>query len=433
MAMRSTDITLPPPPPPRTRGPATAIAPKTNAPDIVVAQAVTSLAARQLPLAPSFCALPQATQARILSELNTIQSHLAKEAPPMAKGLGTPLDLRRRLPGSEQVNGSAPAADGAAAPRPADMADGQQSPDITAKQQPATQTIGRRAGALLDEIDFADFVAGLVHNTFDAIVDASIRQMEAFADLVSAVAKTAEDFERDNVTDNHARDWLVQQYPKDLSLDLTGPSPRLVPRAQPYSEDGSASSPAWLSDFDQEGQELTAELAENQLVPAARKRIARDRQQVLATMVLLGMQRVVVREGTISARLQFRAVAADKSKVDFAVSDDPSNASDWGSRASNAYPMPITKVSTVGVNVQTESSLNAQLFGEVKINFASETLPLDRFVDAARRTLLERRARPAEPQPAPAAASTPAPAAAQPPTSAPSGPGTATTATNPIR
>jgi hypothetical protein len=424
MALLETKIELPPPPAPIRRGPSGA---KAGEPEgkLAAARAVTSRLAGQLASAPSFRTLPEATRKRMLGELGTISSQLASEAAPRATGLGTPLDLRRRYPGDGQgavtgaADGSTPAApagDGAQA----GGADSGQTPDLTAKQQPATQTIGRRAGTLLDEIDFPDFVAGLIHNTFDAIVDASIRQMDAFADLVSAVAKTAEDFERDNVTDNHARDWLVQKYPKDLALDLSGPSPTVVPKTQPGSEaDGDMSSPNWLADFDAEGQELTPELVESQLVPAARKRVARDRQQLLATMVLLGMNRVVVRDGTISARLQFRAMASDKSKVDFAVSDDPSGGGDWGSRASGAYPTPITKVSTIGVNVQTDSSLNASLFGEVKINFASETLPLDRFVDDARRTLLERRARPlppAAPAPTPqtpAAAPAAAPAPAQ--------------------
>jgi hypothetical protein len=52
-------------------------------------------------------------------------------------------------------------------------------------------------------------------------------------------------------------------------------------------------------------------------------------------------------------------------------------------------------VSTVGVNAQTDQSLKAELFGEVKINFASETLPLERFADEARVALLQRHARPA--------------------------------------
>ena len=50
-------------------------------------------------------------------------------------------------------------------------------------------------------------------------------------------------------------------------------------------------------------------------------------------------------------------------------------------------------ISTVGVNAQTDQSLKAELFGEVKINFASETLPLDRFADEAVVALLQRHAR----------------------------------------
>jgi hypothetical protein len=377
---------------------------------------MTALAARQLAAAPSFLALPPATRARIVHELGTIRSHLAGPDAATAATLGTPLDLRRRFPGEPAVDGSAgsPASGPSQANGSQPVSNGSSQPsEPTAKPQQATQTIARRAGALIDEIDFPAFVSGLVHNTFDAIVDAAIRQMEAFADLVSAVAKTAEDFERDNVTDNHARDWLGEKYPKDLSLDLTGPSPMVVPKTQPGDEDGQPSSPAWLADFDLEGQELTPDLVENQLVPAARRRVAQDRQQVLATMVLLGMNRVVVRDGTLTARLQFRAAASDKSKVDYAISDDPSGGADWGARGSNTYPTPITKVSTVNVNVQSQSDLSAQLYGEVKINFASETLPLDRFVDEARRTLLERRARPSPPQ-APAAPAPTAPAAALP-------------------
>ena len=58
----------------------------------------------------------------------------------------------------------------------------------------ATEAIGSRLGGLVDEVGFNTFVAGLVHGTWDALVDASIRQMEAFADLVRAVAKDVEDF-----------------------------------------------------------------------------------------------------------------------------------------------------------------------------------------------------------------------------------------------
>lgn len=328
---------------------------------------------------------------------------------PAAETLGTPLDFRRANRGEEQDQVQSPAETNG-------------SPPPSGPKKQATETLAQRAGALSDEIDFPDFVASLVHGTFDAIVDASIRQMESYADLVSAVSKSVEQFTDDNVTLNQARDWLVQQFPQDLYLDLSG-SPKLLPKPAEGEDADQPRSPDWLREFQMEGEELTAELIEEQLVPRARARVGQGRQQMLATMVLLGLNRVVVRDGSISARLRFRASASDTSKVDYAVSDDPQGGASWGSRGSAGYALPSTKVSTVGVNVQSDTDLKAELFGEVKINFASETLPLDRFTDEAKRTLLERRARPtsatppprqveAPPPPAPAATPAPIPAVA---------------------
>lgn len=288
------------------------------------------------------------------------------------------------------------------------------------RREAATESIGRRAGALSDELDFPEFVASLVHGTFDAIVDSSIRQMESFADLVAAVAKPIDQFAQENVSPNQVRDWLVEQYPKDLSMMRDAETFRLVPRAKPNSNGGEEpASPDWLEDFGLSGEELTSELLEERLLPLARKQVARNRLQTLATMVLLGMNRVIVRDGTIAARLRFRATAADHAKVDYAISDDPDGGgTEWGRRGSRTFSQPTTKVSTVGVNVQADSELKAELFGEVKINFASETVPLDRFVDEARRTLLERHAKASTPVPARTAALTPP----VPGTSTPSGP-----------
>lgn len=301
------------------------------------------------------------------------------------------------------------------APQPTSTVDPQAA---SPKREAATETIGRRAGVLSDELDFPEFVASLLHGTFDAIVDSAIRQMESFADLVAAVAKPVEQFTQENVSLNQARDWLVEQYPHDLALSRDGESPRVVPRKPAAAEGEDAPpSPDWLADFGAAGAELTPELVEEQLVPQARERVAHNRLQTLSTMVLLGMQRVVVKDGTIGARLRFRAAAADHAKVDYAVSDDPGGGgTEWGHRGSRTFSLPSTKVSTVGVNAQTDSELKAELFGEVKINFASETLPLDRFMDEASRTLLERHARPVA---APRTAAAPRPAAEAAPAAAP--------------
>jgi hypothetical protein len=321
-----------------------------------------------------------------------------------ASSLGTPADFRRGFGSAEPA--PANVADGAQAPAPA-----QDGPPTTGGRKQATETIAQRAGALSDEIAFPAFVAGLVHGTFDAIVDAAIRQMESYASLVSAVAKPLEDFTRENISSNQAKDWLVHQYPRDLYLSLE-PEPTVLPKP---SDDKDSSeeprSPEWLAEYGVTGQELTPELIQETLLPEAQKRLGRSRQQMLATMVMLGLNRVVVRDGSVSARLRFRAEAADHAKVDYAVSDDPGGDASWGARGSPTYPAATTKVSTVGVTAQSDANLKAELFGEVKINFASETLPLEKFADEARRTLLERHARPVMPAPA---AAMPAPAVAPP-------------------
>ncbi len=324
--------------------------------------------------------------------------------------LGTPSDFRGGLRGTQapaNPTDGTPAIAPAGAPAPAE-----DTPPPSGLRKQATETIAARAGALSDEIAFPAFVAGLVHGTFDAVVDSAIRQMESYASLVSAVAKPLEDFTRENVSENQAKDFLVQQYPKDLYLSLEGP-PTVLPRPSDDKENpDEPRSPEWLASFNVGGQELTAELIQDTLIPEAQKRLGRSRQQMLATMVLLGLNRVVVKDGTISARLRFRAEASDQAKVDYAVSDDPGGDGSWGARGSLTYPAASTKVSTVGVTAQSDANLKAELFGEVKINFASETLPLEKFADDARRTLLERHARPLKQAAATAPAAQPAPAAA---------------------
>ncbi len=258
----------------------------------------------------------------------------------------------------------------------------------TAPKEKATDALGRRVGALMDEIAFPTFVASLVHGTYDAIVDSAIKQVEGFAELVAAVSKPLEQFSGENVTPGQVRAWLVEQYPQDVTLIEDRGSYTMAPLRGPDDENDA---PVWLADFGAEGEDFSAALLEEKILPAARLKVAQNRLSTLSTMVLLGMQRVVVKDGTISAGLKFRAAAADRAAVQYATSNDPqTGGSQWGARGNEGA---ITTVSTVSVNAQSDSELRAELTGNVRINFASETLPLDRFVDDAQRTLLERHSR----------------------------------------
>lgn len=269
----------------------------------------------------------------------------------------------------------------------------------------ATETIARRTGAMIDEVDFPGFVAQLVHGTFDAIVDASIRQMESYSELVSACARTVDEFTEANVTPNQARDWLATRHPGDVMLLLPDGGqgePQVVPR-------GEGLAPAWLADFGADGEELTPELLEQRVVPQVRQRIGAERHQLLSTMVLLGLNRVAVRDGTISAKVMFRAAARDAAGLQYATASDPKAVGNWGERGAQSYAgQGSTMVSTLAVNAQNESSVRADLFGEVKLNFVSETLPLERLVDPVKASMVQRHAPALRAAALPAAGGTPA-------------------------
>lgn len=289
------------------------------------------------------------------------------------------------------------------------------TPAPTPAKPQATETIARRAGAMVDEIDFPGFVAQLVHGTFDAIVDASIRQMESYSELVSACAKTVDEFTEANVTPNQARDWLATRYPGDVALLLPDGAERSEPQITPRNE---GLAPAWLADYGIEGEELTTELLEERVLPQVRSSIGAERHQLLSTMVLMGLNRVAVRDGSISAKVMFRAAARDAAGVQYATASDPKAVNNWGERGAQSYAgQSSTMVSTLAVNAQNESSVRADLFGEVKLNFVSETLPLDKLVDPVKASLVQRHApalRPAAAPAAPAAAPSVPPGAAGP-------------------
>src|SRR5207247_4258158 len=75
---------------------------------------------------------------------------------------------------------------------------------------------------IVQRVDFPKFVAGLVDGVFNAIVTSSIKQMEAYAQLVANVSKSVDQYMKDNVSENNARDYLADRYPGHLEVDLSG-------------------------------------------------------------------------------------------------------------------------------------------------------------------------------------------------------------------
>jgi hypothetical protein len=296
----------------------------------------------------------------------------------------------------------------------------QQQPASTGTNQGTTGRVGEVARATLNAINFPEFVSSLIKGTFQAIVDASIQQMEAYAELLKNVAMSLDDFMSENISDAHAKDYLADQYGGLFSRDISQGKPMLQVNQTPPE---NAEMPSFFADMGFDSPQQIDEQAINEtIVPATRKSLAERRQQTLATMVLMGINRIVVDEGEILAKLVFHIDASETMNMTFNQTKQTlGNMS--GTSGRNQFTGNGIMVNTSSLNAQSDINVRADLTGQVKVKFRSETFPLERFADSAAIQLINENAK--VPQPtantnqAPAASANPPAQTVAPPTTAP--------------
>jgi hypothetical protein len=261
-------------------------------------------------------------------------------------------------------------------------------------------------GALVQKVDFPKFVGGLIKNVFQAIVESSIEQMRAYGELIANVAKTVDQFMADNIGAGAGRDWLAQSYPDTFDVETGSsdfgfaegvepppPTATLIAKGEdPATRLAKISRDLSLSPPVTDISDANAEL---RLVTAARLHMAKSRQQLLASMVMLGINRIVVTDGTINAKVVFDMRADDKAKRKYTASmqdvekqryKESLNASygAWYSPvdASASFEGEQEHVATVGSAVdetsESKAEVKAKLSGEVRVNFKSDYLPLEK-------------------------------------------------------
>ncbi|RDD61001.1 hypothetical protein [Ferruginivarius sediminum] len=269
-------------------------------------------------------------------------------------------------------------------------------------------------GQLVQTVDFPAFVGGLIENVFQAIVESSIQQMRAYGALLANVAKTVDEFARDNITPNNARDWLSQNYPDTLQIQTGGEDAfgGFGTFAEEGEGDGEGSGGPRLEATGDNPQEqlrriseelqlqepvndLSDERQEQRLVMAARLNMARARQQLLSSMVMLGINRIVVTDGLINAKVIFGLRASDlaqrrsrASMSDIAKQKTEARTSfrygGWFSpvKASGSIAHTSEHMATVQSSVdetsESRAEVKARLSGEVRVNFKSDYFPMEK-------------------------------------------------------
>jgi hypothetical protein len=263
-------------------------------------------------------------------------------------------------------------------------------------------------GQMVQKVDFPKFVGGLIKNVFQAIVESSIEQMRAYGELIANVAKTTDQFMRDNIGEAAGRDYLADSYPDVISIDTEGTSdgfagegeegtPQPAPRAVAVGDDAAVRLAEISRDLNLNPpvSDITDANAELRLVTAARLQMAKSRQQLLSSMVMLGINRIVVTDGSINAKVVFDMRASDTAKRSYTASMHDREAqkykesvkAEYGSwyspvSASASFEGQQEHVATVGSAIdetsESKAEVKAKLSGDVRVNFKSDYLPLEK-------------------------------------------------------
>ena len=248
----------------------------------------------------------------------------------------------------------------------------------------ATSRVGEVTRSTLNAISFPEFVSDLIKGTFKSILDATTSQMDAYMKLLEQVSQTVEQFENENISDAQAHQWLAQQFPRHIRLEPTDTGPIAVPTDEADGVPEGLQSSLMLPDQVSSIDEITIE---ETLLPAARRKLAQSRLQMLSSLVMMGLQRIVINEGRIRATMGFHIDATDSaSREDASLLDTSVAASGsfgygpWSASVSTS----VTYVRSTKSDSNAELNVNADLTGEVDLTFSTDYLPLNRMANDAR-------------------------------------------------
>ncbi len=328
------------------------------------------------------------------------------------------------------------------------------------------------AGEFMRQVNFVEFVSGLIDGVFNSIISSNIQQMEAYSKMVSDVSKSLNQFRDDNTTSDDGKDQLCEQFPDlfDVGADaFSGGGPQLRVKDGADLDAGLQRVRDTLgshADKDIDSIDVSDPEVQETLIKAARGQIATSRQQLLATMVMMGLSRIVVTNGKIQAKILYdfnassqrtlsrTAMARDyardasgnlavttdgegeserggTSKGDYSGSYQSGKSSYSGNYDSDYYTKgkykysqkPVMTAQAVASDQSTDQiTAKASLAGVVDVNFKSDYLPLEKMATPEMIAAIQMRSKPVDhnkpqytpgPAPAPAApAPTPAPAPA---------------------
>ncbi len=239
---------------------------------------------------------------------------------------------------------------------------------------------GELAGEFMDEVDFPGFVRDLLKGVFDANLNVTIQQMDAYLRLLKTATQSVAKF-INAIDDTAAFGYLAENQSDEFNLTFSD------------SEKNDDGSPKTML-ADKNGEPV--DLGDNQVkakIMEAKIAMAREQRAMLRETILMGITRLVVKKGVVKASVLFDIKASERiQKGDKAALTESHS---WGTSASASGGLlgkivggpsgghtasgRRTKISISSTKSEATTELAAKVAGSVEIEFLSDYFKLDNF------------------------------------------------------
>lgn len=243
----------------------------------------------------------------------------------------------------------------------------------------------------VNDVKFPEFTAKLVTDTFDALIDANLRQIEAFQELAAELGDSLSTFinkTKDDISGDEILGFLTKNFPaleaatdgKDSSVYKNRANALTKDEADKINAAVKRSDVVDAPEVVKTNQKLQGDVWDK-LMDAIAVRISNNKYSMLKEMTRMGMMRLVVNNGVIETRLNFSTYS---SSYDRDTSSDyyrSTSCRNSGSALSRFFGGSTSR--STRINVSTDNSYSAdyenertQIFGGVKIFFKTDYQPL---------------------------------------------------------
>lgn len=258
----------------------------------------------------------------------------------------------------------------------------------------------------VQEIGFVEFTAGLINGTFDAIVGATLKQMEAYSKLVADLSKSIQQFQVENVTDAQITAYLAERYPDGeggtvvrdtYEFKSTNPNTAEGISGKTANQKLQEVVEALIADTRSLKDELrltrtslgiTKESVVTKFTTTQVETIRKAIAALLATTMIEqlrqmardGLARIVITDGEILTKLTFKITATTQQQKRRENYNQNINQTNIGGRAGWGWWGVSASTSNTNINVNAvnensfdSTTMDIEMIGQVKLRFKTET------------------------------------------------------------